>query len=229
MHLKIKSIVSTNLNHEKKQALAENLSTLLKSINKKPQQLAKELDIPVITINRLLEGETNDPRISTLKLIADHFEIPVDILMYGKNILSKSNNLQNSITQLVPILEWDNLSFSDKKFSEHQEWVSVNLEKDKVLSKNSFALTSRPTLYSRFPQGSIFIIDPNIIPIDGDVVLIHFKNTADYALRELRIDPPEKLLLPLTLRTKTLEFSASEHQIIGVNMLTMLYNQRIIQ
>jgi SOS-response transcriptional repressor LexA len=81
----------------------------------------------------------------------------------------------------------------------------------------------------RYPQGSLFIVDPTVKPTDGDVVLVRFKEDQELTLRELKIDLPEKFLLSLTTATKAIEYHQDFHEIVGVNMLTVLYNQRILR
>lgn len=67
--------------HTKDMKIASNLAELLKKRCIKKNQLAHHVGIPVMTIRRLLSGETGDPRISTLKCIADYFEVSVDVLI----------------------------------------------------------------------------------------------------------------------------------------------------
>jgi len=50
----------------------------------------------------------------------------------------------------------------------------------------------------RFPKGSILFIDPELIPEDGDMVVVLYPNTQETTLRELSIDGPLKLLLPIS-------------------------------
>jgi transcriptional regulator with XRE-family HTH domain len=43
--------------------------------------LARQLNIPPPSINRILSGHTADPRCSTLILLADYFDISIDQLL----------------------------------------------------------------------------------------------------------------------------------------------------
>ncbi len=67
--------------HHKDMKIASNLAELLRKRCIKTNQLAHHIGIPMMTIRRLLSGETGDPRISTLKCIADYFEVSVDELI----------------------------------------------------------------------------------------------------------------------------------------------------
>jgi SOS-response transcriptional repressor LexA len=106
-----------------------------------------------------------------------------------------------------------------------QNWQSVNISQNVCISKNSFALESRPSMYPRFPEGTLFIIDPKILPKDGDIVLVKIKNTHEITMREMRIDPPEILLQPLVVGSGVISFTEKQHCIVGVNILTIMYGR----
>lgn len=228
----LKAIDEYDTQHRDLQKLAENLRALLKSRNLNANQLAQILGIPMMTIRRLLSGETSDPRISTLKLVADYFDISVDSLIEG-NDHTVIKFLEKTKPHWVPTLDWDTVkkitTINDLDLSKWKQWQSVNLGERDIISKNAFALESRPSMYPRFPQGTIFIIDPDVIPTDGDIVLIKLKENNELTLRELTIDPPEWKLHPIVSGSSTLQFSKKEHEIAGVNLLTILYNRRIYE
>jgi transcriptional regulator with XRE-family HTH domain len=62
----------------------------------------------MMTIRRLLSGETTDPRISTLKLIADYFGVSIDSLIEKGN-LAASSNFGKARPLFVPKLNWGSL------------------------------------------------------------------------------------------------------------------------
>ena len=69
------------LNQEQLSSIASNLEHLIKLRKTTDNKVAQDLNIPPITIKRLLSGETNDPRISTLKSISDYFNVSIDTLI----------------------------------------------------------------------------------------------------------------------------------------------------
>ena len=54
---------------------------MLKHEVKSGSDLARQLDIPPPTINRIVGGQVNDPRCSTLILLADYFNVTIDQLL----------------------------------------------------------------------------------------------------------------------------------------------------
>lgn len=225
--------IKNSVSEKNIQKLAENLRFLLKKNHLTATRLAHALGIPMMTIRRLLSGETTDPRISTLKLLADYFDTSIDALVNtSTNSQLTTHSLKKTTSYLLPKLSWDTAEKIDNiqalDLSTWLSWQSVFLSEQDKLSKNAFALTSRPSMYPRFPQGSVFIIDPETLPADGDMVLIRWKENKELTLRELVIDPPEWQLHPVIVGSTVFHYSTQNHEIVGVNLLTMLYNRKSI-
>jgi transcriptional regulator with XRE-family HTH domain len=211
------------------QKLSENLQSLLKNKNLNASQLAHILGIPMMTIRRLLSGETTDPRVSTLKMIADYFNVSIDYLISGssQSVPVSQNNMK---PHFVPKLDWDVIekasSIGDLDLTRWQEWQSISLKENDSISPNTFALESRPSMFPRFPSGTIFIIDPAINPKDGDIVLIKLRTNNELTLRDLVIDPPVWHLHPIVIGSPAISYLKEEHEIIGVILLTLFFNRK---
>lgn len=79
--------------------VAENLQLLLFKNKITLAKLAKELSLPEMTIRRLLSGETLDPRLSTLEIISQYFNISLDELVYQSQPKEESNQFENIINK----------------------------------------------------------------------------------------------------------------------------------
>ncbi len=219
-----------SLEEDKYQNLAKNLRVLLKTNGLNANQLAQLLGIPMMTIRRLLLGETTDPRVSTLKLIADYFDVSIDSLIENGNFAANNSSLGKARPLFVPKLNWETVSkissLSEINLATWKEWQSISLVDKEKISANAFALESRPSMFPRFAQGTRFIFDSAVVPQDGDIVLIKLKKNNELTLRELVIDPPEWQLHSVVAGSNILHYSESEHEIIGINILTMLFNRK---
>ena len=209
--------------------IAKNMRSLLDEHRVTENEVAQSLNIPVMTIRRLVSGETTDPRISTLKLIADHFNISVDSLIEDNT--SKSMALMSKAKpQFVPVLDWKTAttiaSINDIDLKTWKEWHPIILGEQTLLSNNAFALESRPSMQPRFPVGTLFIIDPNEVPTDGDIVLIKMKPDGNLSLRELIIDLPKWQLQPIVLGSETLFYNTQQHHMMGIVILTLLHARK---
>lgn len=61
--------------------LPNNILRLMMKKRMSDSDLARAVRLPYNTIKRLTTGETTDPKISTLFLIADFFEVGIDALL----------------------------------------------------------------------------------------------------------------------------------------------------
>lgn len=171
-------------------SLASRLRYLMEQRNHISEaELARATSLPQPTVHRLITGETQDPRISTLTILANYFEVTLDYLLAPHTTTSSSKS------QSVPIIAWNDILgfFSDRKniLATHreEEWASTELS----LSNDAFALYSRPAMEPRFPRGTLLFIDPAATLQDGDLVLVAYDNQ-QIALRGLLLDGDRKIL-----------------------------------
>lgn len=221
-----KSDETINLNT---QLLSNNLIKLMSRNDVSESTLAKNLDIPYNTVKRLTSGVTTDPRISTLKLIADYFNVSLDDLISNSNVESNKSNISSS-PMTVPLYKWEDISnpnFLKSVNLEHwPNWYPVPPMSSEDLKSNVYALESRPSMQPRFPLGTILIIDPESDYIDGDTVLVRMLDNNDVSLRDLVIDPPSYQLLPVVPNSTPISFEKQKHAIIGIVVLTMLHRRK---
>lgn len=207
--------------------IAKNLSHLMTLRKTTESKIAQELNIPLMTVRRLLSGETTDPRVFTLKMLADYFDVGIDDLI-ETNTDKAHTFIARSKPLFLPILNWEianNIGNLDlKKWS---EWTPVTVGKHERISPHAFALESKPSMYPRFQQGTLFIFDPDLTPTDGDLVLVNLGENNDVTLRELFIDPPEWQLQSVHQNSPTLKFSKEHHRIVAVVFLTLFYNRKM--
>src|SRR3990167_4538826 len=167
----------------------ENLTTNLRHIMKlkgiTEAELARKTHIPQPTLHKILSGKTNDPRASTVKSLADFFDISIDELLTGAPSTKSQNTA--SKTQSIPIISWGQCIDATNyiKNLTPTNWSCWIVSE--FLSEHAYALTSKPCSDLRFPKGTVLIIDPKITAEDGDMVIVHYPNTQEATLREISI------------------------------------------
>lgn len=174
--------------------LISNLHHLMAQQDITEAELARQTAIPQPTLHKILSGKTNDPRISTLKAIADYFSLPLDDLYSQNASIDKKPAAQG---QSVPVISWEDCANSSNPTAgltptNWENWVIIN----HMNHENIYALVSKPSMEPRFPKGTLLITDSTMMPNDGDLVIVKYPNTNAATLRELSIDGPNKLLLP---------------------------------
>ena len=83
-------------------SISDVLIDLLKQSHINESELARRVNLPKATINRIMSGRTPDPRASTLLAITDYFNISIEQLM-GKNPLGSisANVDQKNISKIT--------------------------------------------------------------------------------------------------------------------------------
>jgi SOS-response transcriptional repressor LexA len=174
--------------------LVANLHRLLHSHNLTEAMLARLTKIPQPTLHKILSGKTEDPRISTLQSLANFFGVTIDELYSSSPYTEDKASVG---IQSLPIVSWSEC-LKGREFIDTltpniwDHWLVIEYS-----GKDLYGLISKPSMEPRFPKGSTLIIDPQITPTDGDLVVVYYAGTQEATLRELSIDGPTKLLLPL--------------------------------
>ena len=180
-----------NINNE----LSVNLYKQMQKHSINEAELARRTHIPQPTLHKILSGKTEDPRFSTLQQLAVFFGLTVDELVSGIQYSGKQK--VSSRINSIPIISYRDclkgLDYIGKlSIKEWKEWLSIE-----NAPSGAFGIGSTACAEPRFPRGTILIVDPNLIPKDGDLVIVQYKDAEEATLRELSIDGPNKLLLPL--------------------------------
>jgi len=195
----------------------ENISQIIRKLMKQNGnisqiELCRATGIPTTTLNKLLTGQTSDPRMSTLSSLADFFQVEIDQLS-GKKPLDRKTYSNYSI----PIVDWNDVThqmdiLENLNPSNSEKWISME---SSTSCEGFFALESVKSLEPIFPKGSILIFNSFQKPNDGDYVVAYYHKSKHALVRELSIDGPQKVLLSVK-RSGPEEIIDKSISIIGV-------------
>ena len=195
----------------------ENISQIIKKLMKQNGnisqiELCRATGIPTTTLNKLLTGQTSDPRMSTLCSLADFFQVEIDQLS-GKKPIDRKVYTNYSI----PIIDWNDITtqmdiLDDLNPTNNSKWIS---KESPSSCEGFFALESVKSLEPIFPKGSILIFSSFQKPNDGDYVVAYYHKSQHALVRELSIDGPQKVLLSVK-RSGPEEVIDKSISIIGV-------------
>ncbi len=199
--------------HDSDSLLIRNMQALMQHHNLNEAKLARIADIPQPTLHKILAGKTTDPRISTLKILADYFNTSVDDLYMGVSKTSLARTTAH--VQSIPVISWQDcgkgLHFIHRLTpAQWHQWLVVEF-----LEKHLYALTTKPSMESAFHIGTTLIIDPLKTPKDGDLVIIHYPNSQEATLRKLTIDGPNQLLAAIHPNLRSDELTP-EIKLLGI-------------
>jgi len=159
------------------------IKKLMKEFGVIEAELARQTGLPQTTINRLLLGETVDPRVNTLIPIAKFFGITIGQLM-GQEPLNPNRTpgihsaINKSAWSIIPIIDWQEaqgwvFQKNNQTLTNYKKWITT--EKD--ISADSFALKALDFMEPTFRKDSITIVDPKFNYKDGNFVIVSLNNS----------------------------------------------------
>lgn len=193
------------------------LSCLLNMHHITEAELGRRIKIPRTTISRLVSGRTPDPRVSTLKAIADYFNVSVDQLLGNQPLFN--NNKQSTIknTTSLPIIDWNSSKdwrnvISQIKPDNHFDWVS-----DVV---GHFAIKIQgESMWPQFQKNMILIIDAEKELSDRSFVIAYIQKNNEVIFRQLITEGSYKFLKAINPIFPLVRIGAKD-KIIGVVIQT---------
>lgn len=199
--------------------LKKNLTYLIKKYDIDNDALAKCTGIASSTIASL-RSRAGNPTILTLQALADFFNISIDHLInqdcsaLDLNAQSQKDDLSKS-SVLVPIIHIEqviNWPFAiDKKLNSN---FFVNTNND--INNLCFALRLNSEVLMPFYQkNTVFIVDPNKEPVDGNIVVVALDEGNKVTFRQLFIDAQDYYFKPINHEFGGMQL-ASDFKIYGV-------------
>ena len=182
-------------------------------------ELARAINLPQPTIQRLVSGKTVDPKLSTLTLIANHFSLTIDQLLGNATNNSLDNNTAFKVCT-APIISWEQAAqfkkfLNSTQIKDWKDWIAVDIN---ISSSIIFGLKTKPSMEPRFITGSILTIDTEKKPVDGDLVIVCYPDTIEATIREIILDGPKHEIRSIT--DKNTETLTENIKLIGIVVQT---------
>lgn len=171
-------------------SLSEVLNQLIKDFGITEAGLARAINMPRATINRIKNGAITDPKTSTLLLIADYFHISLDQLL-GREPISFPK-IHNIRIPLINVLKLKKDIKQPLKEFDNEEWINFEYKGN---SKKLFAFkVSGDAMWPYFDNNSILIVDTELVPQNQNFVVVHLHQSNDIVIRKLLIDGSTMIL-----------------------------------
>jgi len=200
-------------------ALHDILNRLMFEKRIRTAELARKTNLPQATLSRIVSGITPNPHFSTLKTLADYFNINIEQL---KGLQPIPWLLPQSVHETgwykVPLLTWEQAIHWEK---DRNQSLVINDEifTDAHCNSKCFALKIKDSsMEPQFPKETIIIIDPTKEAKDRSYIVAQIANHAEVIFRQLLIDGPYKYLKPISpdFERFKLKLMNTEDQVIGV-------------
>ena len=163
----------------------KNLTQFLVSHGLNPTEFAKRAGIPRPTVQKLLNGSTENPRNITLTTIASFFNVSIEDLLFGET----TNTVRRQVS-FVPLLKRSEIEAWLKNISPREKVLSTAsiLATPRKISEKAFAISCNETGSAIFKSGSNLIFDPVIKPSDDSYVLIKLFDHDELLFRQISVD-----------------------------------------
>jgi transcriptional regulator with XRE-family HTH domain len=172
------------------------LKMLLSNTSVSEAEIARRINIPTATLNKIKTGKITDPRSSTLITIAHYFGITVDQLL-GNSPIEKTFSKNICFVPLLNDKQILKVDITTLNYSNHESWISFNANKE-ITNHKLFAVGNMgDAMWPYFDKDTIAIIDCQQKVGDKQYVLAHIKATCEILLRQILIDGNHKVLKPV--------------------------------
>ncbi|MEM1244641.1 MAG: LexA family transcriptional regulator [Pseudomonadota bacterium] len=206
----------------KESVICEILKTLMFKGGLKTAQLARKINVPQQTLQRIVSGVSPRPHPSTLLPIAKHFSITVEQLKGEEPIPSLEQPLlqtaHKSKMHTIPLVSWEVLQ--DRGTTPAHELASITMiQTDAKISVEAIALkVNDASMEPIFPEGTTIVVDPQKEVKDRRYVVAYLKASHQVVFRQLLINAGERYLKPMSpdFNQFSLGKLSADDEIIGV-------------
>lgn len=195
--------------------LAKTVTALLDESSISETEICRRAKLPRATIYRLKEGLV-DPRLSTLKALADFFTISIDQLI-GERKIPSSNHKGILKTFHIPVMPWDIATLMRVEKNNFTENNFIVFQTDGTDDEDHYIAlqTCSDAMSPNLPPNTTIIVDKERVPKNQDYVIAAIDNNKNAVLRRLLLEGETKLLQASNAAFPIISLP-SERNILGV-------------
>lgn len=176
------------------------LRALMQEQDVTESELSRRTGIGQPVIHRVLNGETDNPKVATLSPIANYFAISISQLIgdetLPKNRISGTFNLSSYGWTTLPLLNWEKVVVGGDKLIDINDVEKISTEIN--VSDKAYALRVKDTtMLPLFPEGTILIIDPEVKADNKDFVIVRMSGQKQAIFRQFLFDGDDIYLKPV--------------------------------
>lgn len=157
----------------KQDTLINNLRALMLNASiLSAKDLSRATGIPASNIERILNGTTNSPHLSTLNELANYFDVTISQLKGDEPLDEIFKGQINPSFSKVPILILNDVTgWLEDKVLKEASYKFINASR-KIMGQKSFAiLINNEDYLTDFKKNYILIVDSDLDPDNGDYII----------------------------------------------------------
>lgn len=152
----------------------DNLKYLMKMRGIKDNDLSEATGVPMTTIYRMKIGYTADPRLSTMKAVADYFGVTLGQIIGEEPLNLDLLHPDKGVTK-VPVVNWEQIATWETVSKEKSlPWVLI----ENAASRKLFALRVNSDEYGeKFPRQALLLVESTETNVYPQYVIVQNKMT----------------------------------------------------
>ncbi|WP_255253705.1 LexA family protein [Kosakonia pseudosacchari] len=207
----------------KKENMSDRICQRLKALNLRSSNLIKATGASRGTVSQWVNGGT-EPSAKYLSKLADVLGVTERWLTEGGLVEESSGNSHPGpdIRRRVPLLSsvqagnWKEMV--EGNLDEVTEWIETTAKVSPYafsLRVTGDSMSSPPGSGVSLPDGSLVIVDPDIEPVSGKIVVARLNGSSESTIKKLVVDGPNMYLMPLNPAYRPIPIDTS-CEIVGV-------------
>ncbi|MBA2652074.1 MAG: helix-turn-helix domain-containing protein [Tatlockia sp.] len=183
--------------------IADNINKLMELEGISASDLSRKTGIDRSVLHKILNGSTKNPTIGSLTALIAHYS-------FNEIVLGSDNYEVNE----VPIFSWEEAATLRRHFISNTKRRTIKVGLN--VSQNAFALIIEYTLDSRFPIGTVLIIDPEKEVKNLSYVIVKEQESQLPFMKRYVLDGSISYLKSLDPTFPSVKFDSSIFTIVGV-------------
>lgn len=164
--------------------IADILRELLSSKGLSVSELARLINVPQPTVQRIVSGTHTRPHVKTIHTIANYFGI-TERQLRGFAPIPWLNTQHKRAIKEIPLLTLTQATSWPESNTKHDDTLIIDIK----TSEQAYALKMPDgSMEPLIPKGSVLIVDPKRTPQYRSIVVVKIKNNTEAFIRQLIID-----------------------------------------
>lgn len=185
--------------------IAENINNLMELEGISASELSRKTGVDRSVLHKILNGSTKNPSIESIKSIINYYSF--DEVVLGKSPIKMDINY-------VPIISWAEAANFIPANSNNKNYKYIEINSS--IKTASFALLVEFTIDSRFPSGTLLIVDQKKEAKNFSYIIIKEGKDNVTSLKRFIYDGATPYLKSIDPSLPSVKFDSSIYTIIGV-------------
>lgn len=182
--------------------IADNITRLMNAEGISASDLSRKTGVDRSVLHKILCGTTKNPSIESIKTIINHYSFEEVVL-----------GTKSATANEVPVITWlEAANLTPDMLYLHHKKVKIGC----LISKTAFAVLIEYTMDSRFPEGTLLIVDREKRPKNLSYIIVKEGENEIASLKRFILDGSTPYLKSIDPSIPSIRFDPELFKVIGV-------------